>query len=176
MSDELNHESSSPPLDSALRRPWVLCIHTLPNQRPSATTCQSHLLTGNWVFIRSPARGRCSFYLTQLSGKMGDHSVLLFQDTPGFFWFRCSGSEHAGIFQTNHRSYFIWHLPANMLIIIKCKLSNCANARHNSSALLWPRRNERWWKHTLQQWAPRGWDLTDSLFRGSSNSENKNCI
>lgn len=57
-------------------------------------------------------------------------------------------SKSAEILQTNHRDYFIWHLAGNMLIIITCKWSNCANATHNSLAVLWHRRNEGWWKHT----------------------------
>lgn len=49
---------------------------TFPNQRPLVLTCHSHLLTGNWVFIRLPARGQCSVYLTQLSRIKGEASLL----------------------------------------------------------------------------------------------------
>lgn len=120
---------------------------TFPNQRPLAPTCHSHLLTGNWVFIRLPARGRCSVYLTQLSGKMVRGNLVRRSSRIlaccRFGWPVGRGS--AEIFYSHHRDFFIGHLGGNTLVIITCKWSNCANSTHNSLALPWHWRNERWW-------------------------------
>lgn len=65
--------SSSQPLCSGVRgpsSPQRIPDSLYCSRGPAAPACHSHLLTGNWVFIRLPLRGRCNAYLTQLSRKM----------------------------------------------------------------------------------------------------------
>lgn len=96
------------PVRSGLRKP-IQChvVSTFLKSDQSAVTCHRHLLPGNWVFIRLPARGCCSVYLTQLSWKMEEPGLLLLQGTGVRLVQVPLQDKNPEIFQSNYRDFCI---------------------------------------------------------------------
>lgn len=111
-----------------------------PTSRPLVATRQRHLLTSNWVFIRLPARERCSEFIWH------NYREKMESDAASGYWHSTGKGRQAGwnCWGRCFGFFLIRHLVWAILDKIECKWSNCLNTTNHPMTLLWYQMNKRW--------------------------------